>query len=345
MHVSGRAPGSWKTRTSRSASESTSRRSTAPLPDRVPPDARRLPAPLRQRHHAAAHRARGVDQLGQRQAAPAVADAGVCSRPWTWATDRSTKPSARKSANSWSRSGDAAAPRPSPNGERRESEFRRKATWRGYPEPRRAAPIRRFRADPRRASAPQIIREEFGRGARAPLEVPGAGHDDGRPPRLLEWGAEWQKEHFIPPTVAGEYRWGAGLQRAGRGQRSGVPEDPRRAGRRRVGDPRPENLDQLPPARPTTFSCSSGPSRTRPSTRRDFLPARPRRPAGHRNPAPEADHRRVAVQPGLLRRRAHARGLDRRRARSGLAGLADGRSGTSAATSAAPTVRSSSGTA
>jgi alkylation response protein AidB-like acyl-CoA dehydrogenase len=29
-------------------------------------------------------------------------------------------------------------------------------------------------------------------------------------PTILRWGDQWQKDHFIPPTVAGEYRWAQG---------------------------------------------------------------------------------------------------------------------------------------
>ncbi|MCE2391552.1 MAG: acyl-CoA dehydrogenase family protein [Proteobacteria bacterium] len=110
----------------------------------------------------------------------------------------------------WGRDGAPAEP----ERERRESEFRRKATGRGYLN--RGVP-RRYGGSEQTPDVlrAQIIREEFGR-ARAPLEVPGAGMMM-VVPTLLECGAEWQKEHFIPPTVAGEYRWAQGYSEPGAG--------------------------------------------------------------------------------------------------------------------------------
>ena len=61
----------------------------------------------------------------------------------------------------------------------------------------------------------QIIQEEFAR-VRAPMEVPGQGTGM-LVQTLLECGAEWQKEKFIPPTVRGEYRWAQGYSEPGAG--------------------------------------------------------------------------------------------------------------------------------
>jgi alkylation response protein AidB-like acyl-CoA dehydrogenase len=61
----------------------------------------------------------------------------------------------------------------------------------------------------------QIIRDEFA-GARAPTEVPGIGMQM-LVPTLIERGEEWQKEKFVPPTVAGDTVWGQGYSEPGSG--------------------------------------------------------------------------------------------------------------------------------
>ncbi|KRB83148.1 acyl-CoA dehydrogenase [Sphingomonas sp. Root710] len=85
--------------------------------------------------------------------------------------------------------------------------FRSEATRKGYLY--RGIPKRyggsEQAADPLRA---QIIRDCFER-ARAPMEVPGNGVTM-LTPTLLEAGAEWQREMFIPKTLTGEYRWAQG---------------------------------------------------------------------------------------------------------------------------------------
>jgi alkylation response protein AidB-like acyl-CoA dehydrogenase len=86
-------------------------------------------------------------------------------------------------------------------------EFRRRATDKGY----------LYRGFPRRyggseqapdALRAQIIREAFER-ARAPMEVTGNGVTMVAP-TLLERGADWQKDDFIPATLAGDMRWAQG---------------------------------------------------------------------------------------------------------------------------------------
>ncbi len=108
---------------------------------------------------------------------------------------------------------------PAPDEERearraRERAFRLEATERGY----------LYRNIPRRYGGSeqppdvlegQILREEF-RRARAPMEVPGNGTSM-LAPTLLECGAEWQKERFVPKTVTGEYRWCQGYSEPGSG--------------------------------------------------------------------------------------------------------------------------------
>ena len=92
--------------------------------------------------------------------------------------------------------------------------FRRRATEAGY----------LYRGVPRKyggsEQAPdvlkaQLIRDEFGR-ARAPMEVPGNGMNM-LVPTLLDRGEDWQKEKFIPPTVAGDMVWGQGYSEPGSG--------------------------------------------------------------------------------------------------------------------------------
>jgi alkylation response protein AidB-like acyl-CoA dehydrogenase len=92
--------------------------------------------------------------------------------------------------------------------------FRRLATEAGY----------LYRAIPKRyggsEQAPdvlkaQVIRDEFAR-ARAPMEAPGLGNMM-LVPTLLERGEEWQKEKFVPPTVAGDMLWAQGYSEPGAG--------------------------------------------------------------------------------------------------------------------------------
>jgi len=66
--------------------------------------------------------------------------------------------------------------------------------------------------DPIRA---RIVREEFGR-ARAPGDPRGIGTMM-LVPTLLEKGAEWQKEKWVPPTLQGDIRWCQGYSEPGSG--------------------------------------------------------------------------------------------------------------------------------
>jgi alkylation response protein AidB-like acyl-CoA dehydrogenase len=54
----------------------------------------------------------------------------------------------------------------------------------------------------------RIIGEEFTR-VRAPMEIPGVGVQM-LVPTLLECGSQWQRDFFIPRTLAGEFRWAQG---------------------------------------------------------------------------------------------------------------------------------------
>jgi alkylation response protein AidB-like acyl-CoA dehydrogenase len=94
------------------------------------------------------------------------------------------------------------------------TEFRKAATEAGFLY--RGIPVRYGGSEqPPDSLAAQVIREEFGR-ARAPREVGGNGLSM-LVPTLLEHGTDWQREHFIPPTVAGAFVWGQGYSEPGTG--------------------------------------------------------------------------------------------------------------------------------
>lgn len=95
-----------------------------------------------------------------------------------------------------------------------EANFRRAATERGY----------LYRGIPRRFGggeqapdvlAAEVIRAAFAK-ARAPMEISGNGITMVTP-TLLECGSEAQQQAFIPPTIAGEYRWAQGYSEPGAG--------------------------------------------------------------------------------------------------------------------------------
>jgi alkylation response protein AidB-like acyl-CoA dehydrogenase len=110
----------------------------------------------------------------------------------------------------WPPRGEAAqAPR-----SQREHAFRQRAIERGYV----------YRSIPRKYGGSeqppdvlraQVIREEFAR-VRAPAEVAGNGVSM-LVPTLLDQGAEWQRERFIPKTLTGEYQWAQGYSEPGSG--------------------------------------------------------------------------------------------------------------------------------
>lgn len=93
-------------------------------------------------------------------------------------------------------------------------DFRAAATERGY----------LYRGIPRRLGGSeqpadvlraQVVVEEFAR-ARAPREVPGNGVNM-LVPTLLECGAPWQQNRFVPKTLTGEYVWCQGYSEPGSG--------------------------------------------------------------------------------------------------------------------------------
>ena len=63
--------------------------------------------------------------------------------------------------------------------------------------------------------AAQIIREEFGT-VRAPMELTGQGPQM-LAPTLLEWGTDWQKDHFVRKAIEGEHIWCQGYSEPGAG--------------------------------------------------------------------------------------------------------------------------------
>ncbi|ODT88311.1 acyl-CoA dehydrogenase family protein [Phenylobacterium sp. SCN 70-31] len=92
--------------------------------------------------------------------------------------------------------------------------FRLRATKQGYLY--RGIPVRyggsEQAADPLKA---RIISQEFSRvGAPRELERNGAGR---LVPTLLQWGSDWQKEHFVPPAIRGEHIWCQGYSEPGAG--------------------------------------------------------------------------------------------------------------------------------
>ncbi len=92
--------------------------------------------------------------------------------------------------------------------------FRERATARGYLA--RSIPAKYGGSEqPPDEIRAAIIREEF-RRVRAPRDARGIGTMM-LVPTLLEKGAEWQKEKFVPPTVSGEYRWCQGYSEPGSG--------------------------------------------------------------------------------------------------------------------------------
>ena len=92
--------------------------------------------------------------------------------------------------------------------------FRREAVGAGYLY--RGVPRRYGGSEqPADVMKAQIIREAFGK-ARAPMEVMGNGMNM-LVPTLLDRGADWQKERFIPPTVEGDFIWAQGYSEPGSG--------------------------------------------------------------------------------------------------------------------------------
>ena len=110
-----------------------------------------------------------------------------------------------------------------------------------------------------------VLAEEFAR-AKAPMRADFFG-DTLVGPTILQWGSEEQKQEFLPKILRRRDALVPGLQRAELGLRPGQPEDVRRARRRRVGDQRPEGVDDRRPPRRLLLPARPAPTPTRRSTR------------------------------------------------------------------------------
>ena len=111
----------------------------------------------------------------------------------------------------------------------------------------------------------RIIAEEFA-DARVSTGLGGQGISM-LVPTLLEIGTEAQKQEFIRPTNSGRNGLVSGLLGARRRFGPGQPENQRGPGRRRVGDQRPENLDQHRPAGRLDLLSGTHGTRMRPNTK------------------------------------------------------------------------------
>ena len=78
-------------------------------------------------------------------------------------------------------------------------------------------------------------------------------------PILREYGSQEQRRHFCPRILAGEIFFCHRLFRARRRHRPRLLEDDRRARRRRVGDQRTEDVDELWRRTPTTSGLPPAP--------------------------------------------------------------------------------------
>ena len=86
-----------------------------------------------------------------------------------------------------------------------------------------------------------VLNEEFAK-AKAPLRADFFG-DTLVGPTILQWGTEEQKQDVHPADPRRDDRLVPGILRARRRKRPGLAQDPGGARRRRVGDQRPEGLD------------------------------------------------------------------------------------------------------
>ena len=129
--------------------------------------------------------------------------------------------------------------------------------------------------------------------------LPTGGDNDGFSIRmightLMQWGTESQKRHFLPRILSGEDVWCQGYSEPELGLRPGVAGDPGRARRRRVGDQRPEDLDQRRAHR--QLDLRAVPHRPRRHQARGHLvPAVPDGPARHRGAADRQHRRRTTT--------------------------------------------------
>ena len=116
------------------------------------------------------------------------------------------------------------------------------------------------------SAGPTILRAIVGE------EIVGRGLDDPGPysmlevltPTMIDYARPELAAEMVPRLLSGQRILVPGLLRTRLGQRSGVADDARRAARRRLGDQRPEGVDELRAVRAPGACCSPVPARRTP---------------------------------------------------------------------------------
>ena len=132
-------------------------------------------------------------------------------------------------------------------------------------------------------------------------------------PVIANFGSEEQKEKFLPADRQPRHLVVPGLLRARRRLRPGVAEDQGRARRRRLGDQRPEDVDDARPARRLDLRARAAPIPSAEEAAGHLVHPVPDGRRGRDAAADPADRRRLRGQRGLLRGRARPGREPRRR--------------------------------
>ncbi len=155
-------------------------------------------------------------------------------------------------------------------------------------------------------------------------------------PTILHFGTDEQKRRFLPKIASGEELWcqgysepNAGSDLANIATRAELEDGP--SGEEWVVSGQKVWTSLAHWAQLVLRAGAHRPRRAPPP--RHLLPPRADGPAGRRDPADRPDHRRLRVQRGVLRRRAHAGGSHRRRGQRRLAASRWARSRSSVARS------------